>query len=52
MKAKLSFYKQNKSLSDKHMKRDSESAYVHMKRDTLLPLHAFVNILDGLPPFI
>ena len=28
------------------MKRDSVSAYVHMKRDTPLPLYASVNILD------
>ena len=32
------------------MKRDV-SAYVHMKRDTPLPLYASVNILDDLPPF-
>ena len=28
------------------MKRDNVSAYVHMKRDTHLPLYASVNILD------
>ena len=28
------------------MKRDSVSTYVHMKRDTPLPLYASVNILD------
>ena len=29
------------------MKRDSLSVYVHMKRDTLLPLYASGNILDA-----
>ena len=33
------------------MKRDSVSAYVHMKHDTPPPLHASVNILDEPPPF-
>ena len=33
------------------MKRDSVSAYVHMKRDTTLPLYSSVNILDDPPPF-
>ena len=33
------------------MKRDSVSAYVHMKRDTPLPLYASVNILDDPSPF-
>ena len=28
------------------MKRDSLSAYVHMRRDTTLPLYAPVHILD------
>ena len=28
------------------MKRDSVSAYVHMRRDTLFPLYAPVHILD------
>ena len=32
------------------MKRDV-SAYVHMKRDTPLPLYASVNILDYPSPF-
>ena len=29
------------------MKRDSVSAYVHMKCDTPLPLYALVDILDA-----
>ena len=29
------------------MKRDSVSAYVHMRRDTSLPLYAPVHILDN-----
>ena len=33
------------------MKRDSVSAYVHMKRNTPLPLYASANILDDPPPF-
>ena len=33
------------------MKRDSVSAYVHMKCDTPLPLYASANILDHPPPF-
>ena len=33
------------------MKRDSVSTYVHMKRDTPLPLHASVNILNDPAPF-
>ena len=33
------------------MKRVSVSAYVHIKRDTRLPLYASVNILDDLRPF-
>ena len=33
------------------MKRDSVSAYVHMKGDTPLPLYASVNILGDPPPF-
>ena len=33
------------------MKKDSVSAYIHMKRDTPLPLYAFAIILDDLPPF-
>ena len=33
------------------MKRDSVSAYVHMRRDTPLPLYAPVHILDDPPPF-
>ena len=33
------------------MKRDSVSAYVHMRRDTPLPLYAPVHILDNPPPF-
>ena len=33
------------------MKRDSVSTYVHMKRDTPLPLYASVNILDDRTPF-
>ena len=33
------------------MKRDNVSAYLSMKRDTLLPLYASVNILDDFPPF-
>ena len=33
------------------MKRDSVSAYVHIKRDTPLPLYAPVYILDDLPSF-
>ena len=28
------------------MERDSVTAYVHMRRDTALPLHAPVHILD------
>ena len=32
------------------MKRDSVSAYVHMRRDTPLPLYAPVRILDYPPP--
>ena len=32
-------------------KRDSVSAYVHMKFDTPLPLYASVNILDDPLPF-
>ena len=31
------------------MKRDSVSAYVHMMRDTPLPLYAPVHILNDLP---
>ena len=33
------------------MKRDGGNAYVHMKRDTPLPLYASLNILDDPPPF-
>ena len=33
------------------MKRDSVNAYVHMKRDTPLPLYATVHIFDEPPPF-
>ena len=33
------------------MKRDSVSAYVHMKRDTHLPLYEPVHILDDHPSF-
>ena len=33
------------------MKRDSVSAYLHMRRDTPLPLYAAVDILDDPPPF-
>ena len=33
------------------MKRDSVSAYLHMRRDTPLPLYAAVHILDDPPPF-
>ena len=33
------------------MKRDSVSAYVHIKRDTPLSLYAPVHILDVPPPF-
>ena len=33
------------------MKRDSVSAYVHMNRDTPLPLYASVKILDDPPAF-
>ena len=34
------------------MKRDSVSAYVHMRRDTPLPQNAPVHILDDPPPSI
>ena len=35
------------------MKRDSVSAYVHMRHDTPLPVYAPVHILDDIlpPPF-
>ena len=33
------------------MKRDSVSAYVHMRRDTPLPLHALAHILNDPPSF-
>ena len=33
------------------MKRDSVSAYVHMRRNTPLPLYAQVHILDEPPSF-
>ena len=33
------------------MKRDSISAYVHMRRDTPFPLCAPVHILNDLPSF-
>ena len=33
------------------MKRDSVSAYVHMRRDTPLPLYAPVHIFNDPPPF-
>ena len=33
------------------MKRDSVSAYVHMRHNTPLPLYATVHILDDPPPF-
>ena len=33
------------------MKRDIVSAYVHMRRDTPLPLYAPVHIWDDSPPF-
>ena len=33
------------------MKRDSVSAYVHMRCDTPLPLYATVHILNDPPPF-
>ena len=33
------------------MKRESISAYVHMIRDTPLPLNAPVHILEDPPPF-
>ena len=36
---------------DKNMKRDSVSAYVHMKRDTPLPLYASVDIVNDPSPF-
>ena len=35
---------------EKNLKRNNVSAYVHMKRDTPLPLYASVNILDDSPP--
>ena len=31
------------------MKKDSVSAYVHMRRDTTLSLYALVHILDDPP---
>ena len=34
------------------MKRDSVSAYVHMRRDTPLPLYAPVHILDPSIPLV
>ena len=34
------------------MKRDSVSAYVHMRCDTPLSLYAPVHILDDFPPFL
>ena len=33
------------------MKRDSENAYVHMRRGTPLPMYAPVDILDDPPQF-
>ena len=33
------------------MKRDSVSAYVHMRRDTPLPLYVPLHFLDDSPPF-
>ena len=33
------------------MKRDSVSAYVHIRRDTPLPLNAPAQILENPPPF-
>ena len=52
MKVRLNFYKQNKTPQEKNMKRDSVSVYVHMERDTPLPLYASVNILGDLPSFL
>ena len=46
MKLRLYFYKYNKTPYDKNMKRDHVSADIYIKRDTLLPLYASVNILD------
>ena len=34
------------------MKKDSVSAFVHMKRTTPLALYAPVHILDDAPPFL
>ena len=33
------------------MKRDSVSVYIHMRRDTALPLYALAHVLDDPPPF-
>ena len=51
MKVRLNFYKQNKTAQEKYVKRDTISGYVHMKRDTPLPLCTSVNILDDPTPF-
>ena len=37
MKVSLSLYKQKKTLSDKNMKRDGVSPYVHMRRESAPP---------------
>ena len=34
------------------MKKDSVSAYVHVRRDTPLPLYALAHILDEPPQFL
>ena len=39
------------SMKKQKMKRDSVSAYVHMRRDSSLPLYAPVHTLDDFPPY-
>ena len=38
---KVKILQQNRAPSEKNMKKDSVIAYVHMTRDTPLPLYAF-----------
>ena len=53
---KVKILQQNRAPSEKNMKKDSVIAYVHMTRDTPLPLYAPVHILDDphrlLPSFL
>ena len=51
MKIRLNFFKLNKTPWDKNIKRDSVSAYVHMRCDTLVPLYAPVHIVHTCKHF-